>query len=40
MSKKTKEKGSTSIASKLIIWVLVISMAIPAIASVLGVILN
>jgi hypothetical protein len=39
MPKKQREKGSTSTASKIIIWVLVLSMAIPAFASILSVIL-
>jgi len=39
MPKKRREKESTSTASKIIIWVLVLSMAIPAFASILSVIL-
>ncbi|GAB2492255.1 hypothetical protein GCM10008929_15740 [Alkalibacterium psychrotolerans] len=40
MPKKQREKGSTSLASKVIIWVLVLSMAIPAFASILSIAFN
>jgi len=39
-SMKKTEKSSTSKATKLMIWILVVSMAIPAVASLISVVLN